>query len=368
VATVTDSLITLLQLKGGPQYAQQMKQAAGATGALATAQKESAGAGKELASAFGLALTGAAGIAAGIGLIKKSVAAFAESEQATFRSTILLRNLGNSYPIEKAQAFASALQATTAADDEAVVGVIASLKAFGAQDNQLEGLTKTILDTSEALGLGLAETTQAVGLGALGSTRGLRQLKITMTDTHNAAKNLAIEQKKLDALYGGAAAARIKTYQGAMDRLGKSFDNVFETAGDGANVLVTAINKLADALNALSQNKFLSTTLVGAGAGAAIGGGLGLLGATPFSVGAGALGGGLIGALIGGLFGLLPGHKNAAAAIGTGNARAATEATLQKIADNTAQLSPFIRQVIGGTGEVARRSFTFRDARMSFGV
>lgn len=368
MATVTDSLITLIKMQGAPQYSQQMQLAAGATDALATAEKKAALSSGELAGAFGLMLTGAAGIAAGIGLIKKSVSAFGEAEQSIFRSTIVLRNLGNSYPIEKAQAFATALQATTAADDEALVGVIATLKSFGALDRQLEPLTKTVLDTSEALGIDLNEAARAVGLGAIGSTRGLRQLRIHMTDTGNAAKNLDIEQRKLDALYGGTAAARINTYRGAIDRLGKAFDNVFETAGDGANVLITAINKLSDALNALSQNKILSTALVGGGAGALIGGGLGLLGGTPFSAGAGALGGGLIGSLIGGLIGLLPGHKNAAEAIGGGKARAATEATLQKIADNTAQLSPFIRQVIGGTGEVARGAFTLRDARMAFGA
>ncbi len=368
MATVTDFLVTVLKMQGGPQYAATMQQASGATQALAAAQAKSADAVKELAGAFGLALTGAAGIAAGIGLIKKSVSAFGESEQSIFRSTIVLRNLGNSYPVEKAQEFASALQATTAADDEALVGVQAMLKSFGVMDNQIPGLTKTILDTSEALGIDLNEATRAVALGSLGYTRGLRQLRIQMADTGNQAKNLEIEQKKLDALYGGAAAARINTYQGAIDRLGKAFDNVFETAGDGANVLVTAINKLATALNSLSENKILSRALVGAGVGAGVGFGVGALGATPFSAGAGLLGGSLIGGLVGALLGLLPGHKNAAAQIGTGKSRAATEDTLQKVADNTAQLNPLIRQVIGGTGEVARGALSFRDMRMAWGA
>lgn len=345
-----------------------MQQAATATQGLAVAQLSTAAASKELLGAFGLALTSAAGIAAGIGLLKKSVQAFGEAEQAIFRSTIVLRNLGNTYPIEKAQAFAAALQATTSADDEAVVGVISLLKQFGAGDAQVEGLTKSILDLSAATGIDLKSATEIVGRAALGQTRGLKQLGIQMTDTGNRAKNLALIQEKINALFGGAAAAETNTFFGALKRLEQAFGNVLETAGEGISTLVPLINKLSDALNSLAQNKSLSTALIGAASGAAIGGSLGLLGGTPFSVGGGALGGGLIGGAIGALLGLLPGHKNAAEQVGTGKARLATESTLQKIADNTAQLSPFIRQVIGGTGEVARRSFTFRDARMAFGA
>jgi hypothetical protein len=31
-------------------------------------------------------------------------------------------------------------------------------------------------------------------------------------------------------------------------------------------------------------------------------------------------------------------------------------------------LDPLVRQVLGGQGDVARRAFTYRDVRISFGV
>ncbi len=367
MATITDSLVTLLQMRGGPQYAQQMQQAANATEQLSSAQQGAAKAVTAFAGAFGLALGSAGLIAGGVSLLKQTIDAFRQQETEIFRATVIFRNLGNSYPVEKAQAFASALQQTTAADDEALVGVQALLKSYGVADSQIQSTTKTVLDASEALGVDLTSAATAVARGMQGQTRALRLLRVQMQDTGNTARNLAVIQQKLNDLYGHAAAARINTLDGALTRLGQSWHNILETAGNISGV-VNGINALATAFNNLSKSQAGSGGLAGALIGGGIGAGAGGLFGGPAGILPGLLGGALLGGGVGGLLGHFSKTRNAAEQIGTGKGRLATEDTLREIANNTAQLNPLIRQVIGGTGEVARRSFSYRDARMAFGV
>jgi hypothetical protein len=119
-------------------------------------------------------------------------------------------------------------------------------------------------------------------------------------------------------------------------------------------VVIPAMNALNDTIQFLTKNTGVALALLGAFRGGVI------LKGGPVGAALGFLGGAALG--------FLPNQPNAAANIGTGKARLATEETLAKIERNTAQLTPLVQQVIGGPGTVARGAFTFRDARMAFGI
>jgi hypothetical protein len=354
--TVSDTLLTILKLQGGPAYASQLGLAAKSVEGVAVAETAAAQGANVLKQGFN-SLGGSTALLLGeIGAVvlaaQQAVQTFAQDEAQIFRTTIVLRNLGNSLPIEKVQAFAAELQKTVAIDDEAVVSLVGMEKRFGVADNQIEATTKTIVDFSKATGIDLAQAGEVVGRAMLGQTRGLRALGIQMTDTGDKSKNLAIIQTKLNALFGGAGAAERNTVAGSFTALKESLSNLLSAIGDKLSVvIVPAINALTSALDLLVQHIPIVTAALGALIGARFG---------------------PIGALVGGLaglgLGLLPGRANAAQAIGTGKEKLATEETLSRIEKNTAQLSPLIAQVIGGTGEVARRAVSFRDTRMAFGI
>jgi hypothetical protein len=150
--------------------------AAKAVGQVSQTESRLAAQGKLTSAALELSTASASQLTAGltslIGLATLAVKTFADDEQQIFRTTVVLKNLGNSFPIERAQAFASQIQKTIAVDDEAVVGLIGLEKRFGVLDNQIEPLTRSILDFSKATGTDLTEAGSIVGPGAPGADAG----------------------------------------------------------------------------------------------------------------------------------------------------------------------------------------------------
>lgn len=356
--TVTDTLLTLLKMVGGPAYSREMEKAAKATDNLARAEGERAARGKALNNLLGDLGVSNVLLASKVGAVtyavSKAVQTFAEDETAIFRATVVLRNLGNSFPIERAQAFAAQIQKSVAIDDEAVVALIGLEKRFGIADDQIEKTTKTIIDFSKATGIGLEEAGSAVGRALLGQSRGLRALGIDFKATGDKAKDLATIQEKLNALFGGAGEAERNTVAGTFTALREAMNNLLSTIGDKlSTVIIPVVNALTAAIQFLADHAQLATAAFGALAGLILGGPLG--------------------ALIGGLLGLgagfLPSRANPAEKIGTGKGGLATEATLAKIEDNTKKTADaFVRQVLGGPGVVAKGAFTQRDARLAFGI
>lgn len=360
MATITDSLLTVLRLVGGSQYAQQMRAAAASTQTLATAQ---AGA---TASATGLRLgtfAAMAEIGIGIGIIGSAIAAFGKEEEAIFSLTLALKNMGSSLKADDLVAYADGIRKTTSLSREAVISLLTQEQAAGVLKNSYQAVTKTIVDFSRGEHISLEEAGQAVLRGIEGRSRGLAKYHIQVQNTGDKLKNFAIIQQKIEGLFGGAGAAERDTLKGSIDALSNSVTALLETAGNRlANVLVPAIHLLTAAIDQLEQHPIIAAILTGGLGGAGIGAGIGALVGNPLL---GALIGGGIGGAAGLLGGLLGPHQNPAEKVGTGKERLATEATLGKIAENTASLSPLIRAVLGGTGEVARRAFTYRDFAMS---
>lgn len=338
--TVSDTLETIFKVVGANNLTASLNQAAAATSKVAAAQAattgaqaQGVGAAASLTSSLGgllnaqTALVTALGAAA-VGVLKQSLQVFAEDEQAIFRTTVVLRNLGNSYPIEKAQAFASSIQKSVAVDDEAVVALIGLEKRFGIADNQIEKTTRTILDFSKATGIGLEEAGQIVGRALLGQTRGLKALGIEFTATGDKAKDLITIQNKLNNLFGGAAQAERNTLAGTFTALKESFNNLLSALGEKlAAVLIPLLNGLIKVID------FVTATL-------------------PTFLDP---------------FGVLK-RPNAAENIGNGKGRLATEDTLKEVAANTKSGNEaIVKAVLGGPlSQFARGGANARDFQLAF--
>ena len=358
--TFQDVLQTILKVTGGPAYSKGLESAAKALDKHAEAEERGKERTKQLKEAFG-ELGGSSVLLAGeftavAAAVGESVKAFAEEEQVAFRVGVLLKNLGNTMPIEKAQQLAGALREGTSFSDKQTLSLIGLEKQFGVADDKVEGLAKTILDATKGnvKGLGLEEVSNAVLRGINGQTKGLKNLGIIFEDTGNKANNMLIIEQKLNNLFGGAAGAERNTLAGTFDALKASLEELFEAVGSKlATVIVPVLNVVVKVIDYLTDHVYLFTAALGAIAGNAIGG--------------------PVGALIGGLIGLgagfLPGKSNPAAQVGNGKDRLATEATLQQIEQNTKSTQDaFIKAVLGGPGAVARTAFTARDARIAFGI
>lgn len=362
MSVVSDLLETVLKLTGGPQYAQGLDSAAKKLDNLAKAEvaQEKAAATQARAMQGGLtslAMSAAGSLAAAFA-IREFVQAAEAQEDATFRTTVLLRNLGNSYPIERAQAFAEGLAQSTSASRAQIVGLIGLEKQFGVADNQVEGLSKTLLDFAKgnAKGLDLESVSNAALKAINGNPMLLKRMGIQFKDTGDKARNTIELMTTLNNLFGGAAEAARNTLSGAMDHLAASWQN-FASSVTG---FIPVINLLASALDKVAGHPSLSTGAAGAALGFGIGRFFGPQGA-------------LIGTAIGGIGGAIAGalapHGNAAANIGNGKDKLATESTLAQIEANTAKTAEaFVKGVLGGPGTIARGAMTARDAKLAFGV
>ena len=349
MAVVTDVLQTLMVVKGADTAIAAFSQT-GQTLQGVAARQTLATRGAALFSTALQSLGGVAGIVTiGLGALAaattKALQTFAEDEQAIFRTTVVLRNLGNSFPIERAQAFASEIQKTVAIDDEAIVSLIGLEKRFGIADEQIEATTRTIVDFSKATGIGLEEAGQTVGKALLGQTRGLKALGIEFKATGNKARDLATIQAKLNALFGGAGAAQRNTLAGSVTALNEALANLFSAIGQKlAPLIIPFIDKMTSAIDKLTSNLDLFLGVIGNFVGGPLGG------------------------LIGQALGRSAGQPNAAEKIGTGKGGLATEGTLKEIAENTEKQSELIRRVLGGPGTAARGALNARDFRLAFGA
>lgn len=361
MATVTDQLITVLKLTGAREYAEGMHTAEQAVKKLGGATKGAAPGGAAPGGLAGIVQSlggpGAAAVKGGVLLAlakgaRDSVEAFADAEQSVFRTTVVLKNLGSSLPISQVQGFASQMQAATGINDEAIVSTVGLLKRFGAADNQIESLTKTVADFSAGMGISMEEAGTAVGHALIGNTRMLRNMGIEFKATGDRAKDLATIQKKLNDLFGGAAEARRNTVAGSFEALKNAFGDLLEAIGSKlANIVVPVVQALTAVITFFANNIILFTTAVGALAGLVLGGPVGAL----------------VGALAGLGLGLLPDRANQAANIGNGKTKLATEDTLNKIEKNTSKLNEsLISQVLGGPGTVANVAGNWRDLALGF--
>lgn len=197
-----------------------------------------------------------AGFAALTGAIKSSLDTFAQDEQQIFKTGVVLRNLGSSFPLEELQAFGSELQKTVAIDDEAVVSLGGLLARFKLTGEQIKQTIPSIVDAAKATGLSLEEIGRAVGIAAeTGQARGLRQLGIVFKDAGNEAKNLQAIVSQLNLRFAGAGVAERNTLSGSIEALTESFSNLQSSLGERiAPAVIGLLNAMTVAVDFLNSH------------------------------------------------------------------------------------------------------------------
>lgn len=343
MATVTDTLETVFVLKGAEQLIRNFDDLGRKSRELAQEKGRLLNRTEQLGLAFD-ELTGgpipfaAAAITALGAALSRAAAIFAEDEQAIFRTTVVLRNMGSSLPIEELRQFSSELQRNIAVDDEAVVAVGGLLARFGVAGTEIPETLRTIVDASEATGLSLDQVGQAVGRGIQGQTRGLRALGIQYRATGDELQDLIAIRTELERRFGGAGEARRDTLAGAFTALAESFNNLFSAFGERlAPLMITVANRMVVLIDFLTANveHLIRLFAFMTGGPAAV-----ILAEQAIQESRG---------------------RNPAARIGGANGpQPATEGTQQEIAENTRQIAGSLGRFLVGGGAAARGALNVR--------
>lgn len=363
MATITDSLETVLKLTGGPQYAAGMKQAATSVQNLATQQKKlsggspggggggggfslagmaaggfpggakaaggAAGGLGNIAGMAGLLRGGAlvAGITATAVAIRAAMQPFVEFEQAAFRMQVVFKNIGRAAEIPAMEQFSRLMASVTGNTQAATLALTAILAESQFTEQQIKRAIPTLSDFAAATGLDLAQAADIVTAATRGERDALQRygVDVGLAGTKTELLNKALSG--LEARFKGAAEAAANTLPGALTRLNNSFNELLVSMNRlFSGALVAAIQTIDKAIQGWSM--FFNQ----------------------------------VGDFLG-----RPRTTNAAQNIGIKGDPKQT-ALLGQIAANTAKLDPFLKSLLTGKGAIAEQAFSRRDARMAFGV
>ncbi len=198
-----------------------------------------------------IAAVGAAAATIGSALIfKESIEAAAAQEDAVNRLNAALQISGDfsQQASQDFQEFASQLQQATRFGDEAILNQIALAKSFGATNEQAKEAAAAAADLSEAFGIDLESATRnaAKTLGGYAGELGevIPELKELTKEQLQAGEGIRLISER----FAGTAAARVKTFSGAVQQLSNSFGDLLEEVG----FLITKNPSVIRGLNQLS--------------------------------------------------------------------------------------------------------------------
>lgn len=341
MATVTDTLLTIITVKGANQLNTAI--AEGAVGFLAFAQAEgvSAAAGallegvlETLTSPLFLIKSALVVVEAGFLAAAKSLAAFSEQEATTARLALQMKNLGNVFPTQQLIDFSNHLQDLTGVSHNVIAGLGATAAQFGLTRAQIEKALPTVLDISAAKGLDPEQVLNRLLRASRGRPQGLVALGIDPSKIQGDLKNIDNLINQVGKGFTGVAEGFRNTLPGTTAALSSSMERLFAALGRFIspvvvpllNLLIKGVDHLTNVLDRLAGFFHLPTSAtLGAGAG----------GAADIA---------------------FKGDPEQTAA-------------LHGIEKNTKAASDaFVQGVLGGPGTIARGAFTARDARIAFGV
>lgn len=195
---------------------------------------------KKIEGSFGLIKTAAiaaVGFLAGrevINFFKESIQAASEQEDAINDLNIALK-LSGQYSNDLSNSLvglANELQATTKYEDDAVIKTSAMIQTLGRLSGEgLQRATKDAVDLSAALGIDLTTAATMVGKAAQGEIGSLKRYGIAIQEGKTDAETFTNTLKRLEAQFGGAAAAQVNTYSGSIARLKNTWSDFKETVG-----------------------------------------------------------------------------------------------------------------------------------------
>ena len=138
-----------------------------------------------------------------------AVSAFAASQAATNKLTAALQQQGiySKELVDDYRNIASAIQAKTGADDDAVVAAMSYAQTLLGQTKITEDLAFAVSDLAEAKGIDLKGAYELVAKAATTNTGILKRYGIEVDDAGDKTANLDRITKELTAKFGGQAEA-----------------------------------------------------------------------------------------------------------------------------------------------------------------
>lgn len=159
--------------------------------------------------------------------------AAAESEDAFNELSTAIRLSGKQINATNFSAFAAAIQATTKYEDDFIIKNAAVLQNLAQLDEQgLKRATKAAVDLSAALRIDLGTATEMIGKAAQGQIGTFSRYGLAVKAGATNAETLSAVLTKIETQFGGAAAAQVNTYSGAVAQAKNVWGDLKETLGN----------------------------------------------------------------------------------------------------------------------------------------
>ena len=201
------------------------------------ATKKLTGSVKNLGRTLGVTLSAGAVLAYG----KASVKAASDDIKAQKLLANSLKNVGLAYASVDVENFINKLQSQTGVLDDTLRPAFANLAAVTGSVAQTQKLMGLAFDVSSGSGLDYASTVELLSQAYVGNTKGLKQLKLGLTQAEIKAMSFDEIVATLNQRFSGSGAIALSSYTGQMDLLKVSASNASETIGTS---LLGAISSL----------------------------------------------------------------------------------------------------------------------------
>lgn len=209
---------------------------------------------------LGIALAAAFSVGKVVSFLKESAQAASEAERATNALSAALAQIGkfSKESVESFSAFAGQLQAQTGIEDDLIKQNAALLVSLGGLSGQgLERATQASLNLAQALQIDVGTAFDLVAKASTGNTAALSRYGIKIDENIPKNQKFAETLKLIEERFGGLAATRLNTFEGALANLSNAFGEVKEAIGDifvSSPALRAAINFIAESFFSLSKS------------------------------------------------------------------------------------------------------------------
>lgn len=186
-----------------------------------------------------------AGTIAGAFTLKESIAAASEQESAinSLNSALALNGNYSAAASASFQTFASSLQKTTTAADEAIVQGGALIATMGKLSGEtLQRATQASLDLAAALNIDQSTAFNMVAKAASGHTAALGRYGIQVKQSGDESRDFANALGQLETRFHGLAQMQANTFAGAMTLTKNQFGEVLESIG---NIIIKSPTMIA---------------------------------------------------------------------------------------------------------------------------
>jgi hypothetical protein len=175
----------------------------------------------------------AAAVTTAVMVGKRFIEAAMEQEEAEHALAMAMKARGD-YTKDAHRAlvdYSSEIQRTTAFSDEAVLSIMANLKAFSMSTEEMKKATQATIDLATAKRMDLWSASQLVGKSYVGMTTALRRAGIEIDDSIPKSKKFAAALAAINEHFGGRAQAQLDTYIGQWQHMKNVWGEISERVG-----------------------------------------------------------------------------------------------------------------------------------------